>query len=307
MDIKSYINELFEYLDLFESRYDQFETEAFLQTYNGIYAVFQALRRQRNEAVDVDLYFLNKIKTTPLTSSDLRQLTLQVLITYFESESDIDGQSNKSYLYCRDLRPVKRDISFFEDHLVPLLFHEGGLNNNFRLNEFFLREIARYLDKFGHPFKDAVSPEQFGALSDPRKFLTLMGRRVALGEDVARDRGSLEFHLQRIDAFTKLGRKSRLYEHYLMSWDYLRKTSFWATVRSSFAGLWGKFKGAFKNARYFRLVTTQRSGAYLFYGLIIVFFVFLAIYVPMRWKAHNQIKLHEFEMKARNPVTATTK
>ena len=118
MDIKSYIDELFTYLDTFENRYSEFETQAFMQTYNGIYAVFQALRQQRDKAVDVDQYFLNKIQKSPLSSSDLRQLCLQVLITFFESEADIDGQSNNSYLYCRDLRPVKRDISFFEDYLL---------------------------------------------------------------------------------------------------------------------------------------------------------------------------------------------
>ena len=43
MEIKSYINDLFKYLDKFENRYDEFKTEAFVQTYNGIYAVFTTL------------------------------------------------------------------------------------------------------------------------------------------------------------------------------------------------------------------------------------------------------------------------
>lgn len=298
MDIRSYIDELFGYLDAYESRYAEFETQAFLQTYNGIYAVFQALRQQRDKALEVDRYFLGKIQKSPLNSSDLRQLSIQVLITFFESEADIDGQSNKSYLYCRDLRPTKRDISYFEDHLVPILFREGSLNNNFRLNSYFLGEISRYLNKFGRPIQDNLSPEAFGALSDPGKFLELRRRRMVLGEDILSDRGSLEFHLMRIDAFTKLGRTSKLHELYLTEWNYLRKTSFWINLKNSIAGLWGKFKGAFKNARYFRLVMTQRSAAYLFYGLIIVIFIGLALYVPSRWQEYRQNRFEEFQKKA---------
>lgn len=298
MDIKTYIDDLFRYLDTFERRSGEFETEAFLQTYNGIYAVFQALRQQRSEAIDVDRYFLDRIKKAPINSSDLRQVAIQVLITFFESESDIDGQSNKSYLYCRDLRPTKRDIGFFEDYLIPLLFREGSFNNNFRLNEYFLREIARYLNKFGRKVEEQITPEQFAALPDHGKFLMLMRRRIALGEDILRDRGSLEFHLQRVESFVKLGRKSPLFDEYLTRWDYLRKTSFWATVKASLAGLWGKFKGAFRNLRYFRLVMTQRTGAYLFYGLIIALFIFLAIYIPVKWQDFSQHKLEEFQRKA---------
>lgn len=301
MDIKTYIDDLFRYLDTFESRYTEFQTEAFLQTYNGIYAVFQALRQQRDEAVDVDRYFLDKIKQAPVNSSDLRQISLQVLITFFESEADIDGQSNKSYLYIRDLRPTKRDIPFFEDHLVPLLFREAALGDNFRLNEYFLREIARYLNKFGRRVDDQMTPEQFGGLSDPNKFLELMRRRLGVGEDIIKDRGSLEFHLQRVDAFAKLGHKNRYFDQYLTKWDYLRKTSFWDTVRGSLISLWGKFKGAFRNVRYFRLVMTQRTGAYLWYGVIILFFIFLAIYVPKKWQDYSRHKLEDFG----NKVTTT--
>lgn len=297
MDIKSYIDDLFRYLDTFENRYAEFETEAYLQTYNGIYAVFQALRQQRDEAIEVDRYFLDKIKRAPVNSSDLRQLSLQILITFFESEADIDGQSNKSYLYVRDLRPTKRDVPFFESSLVPLLFRDGNLNNNFRLNEYFLREIARYLNKFGQPIDVQMTPEQFGGLSDPNKFLELMRRRLTVGEDAIKDRGSLEFHLQRVDAFTKLGGKSRYFDEYLTKWDYLRKTRFWDTVKGSLSSLWGKFKGAFRNVRYFRLVMTQRSGAYLWYGVIILFFIFLAIYVPTKWQDYSRHKLEEFGSK----------
>jgi len=298
VDIKSYIDELFGYLDTYENRYAEFETQAFLQTYNGIYAVFQALRQQRDKAIDVDRYFLSRIQKSPLNSSDLRQLSIQVLITFFESEADIDGQSNKSYLYCRDLRPTKRDISYFEDHLVPILFQEGSLNNNFRLNAYFLGEISRYLNKFGRPIQEGVSPEAFGAMTDPAKFLELRRRRLVLGDDLLNDRGSLEFHLMRVDAFNKLGRTSKLHEHYLTEWNYLRTTSFWDNLKNTLAGLWGKFKGAFKNARYFRLVMTQRSAAYLFYGLIIIIFVGLAFYVPSKWQEYRKNRFEEFQRKA---------
>ena len=296
--IKPYIDDLFEYLDIYERKYPAFETEAFFQTYNGIYAVFQAMRQQRDKAVDVDRYFLDKIQSSPLTSSDLRQLSIQILITFFESEADIDGQSNKAYLYCRDLRPIKRDISFFDDHLLPLLFREGSLNNNFRLNAFFLGELARYLNKFGRPVQENMTPEAFGALSEPARFLELMRRRMALGEDVLSDRGSLEFHLQRIDTFTKMGRASRLGEYYLTEWDYLKTTSFWSRLKSTLGGLWGKFKGAFKSVRYFRLVMTQRSAAYLLYGVVIVLFILIALYVPSKWQGYTGDKLEEFQHKA---------
>ena len=68
--MKSYINDLFKYLDTYEKDYSKFETEAFLQTYNGIVTVFKSLRSDRNQAVEADYYLLDKIKTSPLTSSD---------------------------------------------------------------------------------------------------------------------------------------------------------------------------------------------------------------------------------------------
>jgi len=298
VDIKTYIDDLFKYLETFESRYAEFDTEAFLQTYNGIYTVFKTLRQQREEAVGIDHYFLTLVKQMPLTSSDLRQLTLQILITYFESEADTDGQSNKAYLYCRDLRPAKRDISFFENHLIPVLFREGALSNNFRLNNFFLREISRYINKFGRPVDAGVSPEHFAGMDDAMKFLELMRRRMALGDGLLNDRSSLEFHLQRIDTFNKLGDKSDLFELYLTEWQYLSKTNFWATVKTKLAEVWGKFKGAFKSFRYFRLVMTQRRAAYLFYGVIIILFILLAVYVPSKWNDYYQQELNEFQERA---------
>lgn len=298
MDIKNYIDDLFKYLETFESRYTEFDTEAFLQTYNGIYTVFKTLRQQREEAVGIDHYFLTLIKQMPLTSSDLRQLTVQILITYFESEADIDGQSNKAYLYCRDLRPAKRDIAFFENHLVPILFREGALSNNFRLNIFFLREISRYFNKFGRPVEAAISPEEFAGMDDAIKFLELMRRRMAFGDGLLNDRSSLEFHLQRVDTFNKLGKKSDLFEQYLTEWKYLSTTNFWTTLKGKLTEVWGKFKGAFKSFRYFRLVMTQRRAAYLFYGVIIVLFILLAVYVPSKWSDYYHRELNDFQQRA---------
>ncbi len=295
--VKSYIDHLFKYLDTYENNYAQFETEAFLQTYNGICAVFQALRRQRDKAVALDEHFLDKIKQAPLTSSDLHQLAIQVLVSFFESEADIDGQSDRSYSYCRGVRGVKQDAPFFENHLIPLLFRENSLNNNYRLNSFFLGEIARFINTFGKPVNTDLSPEAFAALSDPLKYLELARRRHKLGNDLIKDRASLEFHLQRIDSFSKLAQKSRLGSQYLHEWAYLKKADFWSKVKSFFAELWGKFKGAFSSGRYFRLVLTQRNPAYVFYTVIIIIFILLAIYVPSLWSNYGKSQLDQFQKR----------
>ncbi len=296
MDIKTYIEDLFKYLDTFENRVAEFDTEAFLQTYNGIYTVFQAMREKRDRAVEVDQYFLERIKKTPLNSSDLRQLVTQILITYFESEADIDGQSNKSYLYCRDLRPIKRDIAFFEASLVPMLIQDGSLGGNYQLNFFLLREIARYINKFGTDVRTSnVSPEDFNGMADPAKFLELMRRRMVLGDKLLSDRTTLEFHLQGIGTFGKLGKRNRLYEYYLTQWGYLRKTSFWANLKRGLTQIWGKAKGTFASGRYSRLVMTQRPMAYLFYTLVILFWLFWAIYIPIMWKGYTQKQLQNFQ------------
>ncbi|MEE9443255.1 MAG: hypothetical protein V3V99_11390 [candidate division Zixibacteria bacterium] len=298
MDIRSYIDELFAYIDTFENQYAEFKTEAFIQTYNGIYAIFQALRKQRDKAINVDQYFLSKIQKSPLTSSDLRQTTLQVLITFFESEADIDGQSNKSYLYCRDLRASKRDIAFFEGQLLNLLFREGSLNNNFRLNLFLMKELARYLNKFGRDVDAGLTPESFDAMSDPVKFLELARRRISLGKELLTDRNSLEFHLHRIDAFLKLSKKSKLNNDYLQEWNYLKTTSFWSKVAEFFSEVWGKIKGAFASFAYFRLVMSQRSAAYGFYAVMIILFILLAFYVPNKWISYSEETLERFNQKA---------
>ena len=307
MDIRAYIQDLFKYIESFERGAAGFETEAFLQTYNGIYAVFQALREQRDKAVKVDEYFYDWIRQAPLTGSDLRQLSIQVMITYFESEADTDGQTNKSYLYCRGLRGVKQDVPFFENYLIPLLFKEGSLGGSFRLNQFFLNEIARYINKFGRKAQLGISPEDFSGLSDPMKFLELARRRVELGNDILKDRNSLEFNLQRMNVFNKLGQKSRLMDQYLTNWQYLTKTSFWDGIRGFFSELGGKFKGVFSNSRYFRLVLTQRNLAYFYYIFLILLFIFLAIYVPVSWSKYSQKKLQQFQEKVTQVQSGTVK
>ena len=295
--VKSYVDDLFKYLETYEGNYAQFETEAFLQTYNGICAVFQALRRQRDKAVALDEHLLNKIKPTPLTSSDLRQVVIQVLVSFFESEADIDGQSNRAYSYCRGVRGVKQDVPFLESLLVPLLFRDGSLNNNYRLNSFFLREIARFTNTFGKPLNADLSPEAFAALSDPLKYLELARRRHKLGDELIKDRASLEFHLQRVDSFGKLAQKSRLGSQYLHEWAYLKKGDFWSKVKSFFVELLGKFKGAFSSWRYFRLVLSQRNPAFVYYTVIILIFILLAIYVPSLWSGYGKNRLDQFQKR----------
>jgi hypothetical protein len=297
VEIKTYIEDLFAYLDKYETDYSQFETEAFLQTYNGIIAVFQALRQQRADAIDIDRFFLSRIKQSPLTSSDLRQLVAQVLITFFESEADTDGQSSQAYGYCRGLRAVKQDTPFFENHLIPLLFAEGSLNNNLRLKSFLLGEIARFMNKFGRRLQPALSPEEFLSMSDPMKTLELARRRIQLGNDLIKDRTTLEFHLQRIDFFRKLGAKGRLHAHFLRQWGYLRTTSFWSKVKEAMLELGGKVRGAFSSFGYSRLIMTQRNPAYLLYGLLIIIFVFLAIYVPLKWQDYGERRLEQFRQR----------
>ena len=298
MDIKTYIEDLFKYLETFEKNYAAFETEAFIQTYNGIYAVFQALRKQRDQAIEVDHFFLERIQRTPLTSSDLRQLTIQLIVTFFESEADIDGKSNRSYLYCRDLRPVRRDIDFFEAHMIPLLFRQGALNDNYQLNAFVLNEIGRYYNKFGRPMDQNISPEKFGGMSEPLQFLELARRRLVIGRELVNDRSTLEFHLAGIGAFIKLSRKNDLNQYYLKSWNYLRRDSFWSKVKKAVGETLGKASGTFKSFGYFRLVLTQRTGAYFFYGALIILFILLAIYVPSKWNTYSNQQLENFKQKA---------
>ncbi len=296
--VKKYLEDLFRYLDAFEKDSTRFETEAFLQTCNGIGAVFQALRRQRDQAVEVDRYLLDHIKKGPLNSSDLRLLTLQVLVTFFEVEVDIDGQSNKAFTYCRGLRLVKQDVPFFEDHLLPILFQAGALNNSFRLNSFFLGELARFMNTYGKPLDPNLTPEAFGAMNQPQKMLQLQRRRLQMGPGLLEDRGTLEFHLARVQALDKMAERDETVRRYLREWGYLAETSFWARVKEAIGEAAGKGKGAFSNWRYLKLVLTQRRPAYFYYGFIMLLFLFLAFWVPSKWSDHEQQRLEQFRQRA---------
>ncbi len=295
--ITSYIDDLFKYIDDYEKSYSAFEVEAFFQTYNGICAVFQALREQREKAVEVDQAFLEKIKRGPLNSSDLRQLTIQVLISFFESIADTDGQSNRAYLYCREFRNVKRDVAYFEESLIPLLMRDGSLNNNFKLNAFFLKEIGRFIKNFSSGWNSDPGFEDFKGYPDHMKLFTLHVRRAKLGNDLVKDRNSLEFHMQGVGLFEKLKQTSTLYERYLMEWGYLSDESFFDRVKESISVLWSNFKGLCSSFNYLRLALTQRFSAYLFYSILIIIFLLLAIIVPGKWNSYTEKKLGEFESR----------
>ncbi len=298
MPISSYIENLFTYFERFESNASQFDTEAFLQTYNGIYAVFQALRKERDRAVEIDQYFLTKIRSTPLSKSDLRQITIQLLISYFEVESDVDGQSNQAYLYCRGQREVKQEVPYFENHVVPLLFHDAAMANNFKLNTFFLNEIARYMNRYGSPLHGDTAPEAFNRLNDSSKFLLLARRRLELGRDLATDRTTLEHHLMQVGAFQKLASRGKVYREYLSGWSYLTSKNFWGAVAKWFRELFARLGGAFSSWSYFRLVLRQRNAAYFFYSIIIIVAILAAIYIPVRWLDYSGNRLQQLEQHA---------
>ncbi|MFO7914564.1 MAG: hypothetical protein R6U43_02600 [Candidatus Krumholzibacteriales bacterium] len=305
--IKSYIADLFKYIETYEKNYDSFDIEAFLQTYNGIYAVFQALREQRDRAVEVDQQFLERIKREPLSSSDLRQMTIQILISFFESVADTDGQSNRAYLYCRERRDSKRDVNYFEKFLVPMLTQPGALNNNFRLNQFFLKEIARFIDKFGSgPVRD-LSPEDFNGMSSGRKLLELQMRRSKMGSDLAEDRNSLEFHLRSVGTFEKMKKAGPLYEGYLREWGYLVEESFMDRVKETARTVWSSIRSLFSNYRYFHLALTQRNSAYIFYGLLILLFIFLAFFIPAKWNSYSRNRLTEMNHRVEQTREAINK
>ncbi len=298
MAISAYIENLFTYLDRFEDRPAEIDTEAFVQTYSGIYAVFQALRKERDRATEIDQFFLSKIKATPLNKSDLRQVTVQLLVTYFEVESDVDGQSNQAYLYCRGQRELRQDAPFFESHLAPKLFSESGLGQNQRLVEFLLDEIVRYMNRYGSRIPVDLTPEQFDRLTESSKFLMLARRRLELGKDLARERGSLEHQLLQFETFRKLAARGRIQRELLSGWDYLQTTSFWSRLFGAIGDSLGRLGGAFKSWRYFRHVIRERNTAYLFYSIIIVLAIALAIWVPSKWLSYTDTKLQQLEQHA---------
>ena len=295
--MNTYIEDFFAYLDKFEARAG-FDSEAFLQTYNGVYTVFGAMRDDRPKAIELDQLFVTRIKQTPLGQSDLRQLAVQVLISFFETEADIDGQSNQGYLYCRSLREVRQDVPYFESHLVPLLFREGALGGDQRLVAFFLGEIARYMNRYGHRLDAELKPEMFDAMTEPSRYLHLERRRLAMGKDLATDRASLEFHLLQVNAFAKMAARGKVQRALLSDWGYLRTTSFWSKLATAAHEFIGKLGGAFSNWKYFRLVMTQRNSAYLTYSVVIIICIILAIYIPMKWKSYSDSKFEQLNSHA---------
>jgi len=296
--IAAYIEDLFRYLDSYEGNRGAFETEAFLQTYNGIGAVFQALREQRDKAIEVDRIFLERIQQRPLNSSDLRQLTIQIMISFFESIADSDNRSGNSYNYCRKLRDVHLDVPYFETVLMPLLTRDGSLNNDFALNRFFLQEIGRYIRKFGDGVGTDSNFEDFRGMPTHQKLLTLSLRRAELGEDIINDRDSLEFHMRSVGVFEKLAQESTLADRYLQEWDYLvQAPSFFDRLNQFFAVVGAKLRGSASSSNYMRLSLLQRSAGYALSWLIIAIFVFLAIFVPVVWNKYTQIRLEKFKVQ----------
>jgi len=240
---------------------------------------------------------IDRIKQGPLTSSDFRQMTVQVLVAFFEAEADIDGQTNKAFAYCRGLRPIKQDVPYFEGHLAPLLFREAAMNGNSRLAEFFLGELARFLNLYGKPIDPNITPEQFGQFDEPLKVLQLQRRRTQLGTDLLADRGSLEFHLSRVDGFAKMAGKGSLTEYLLREWDYTTEEGFWSKFKAFLAEAAGRGMGAVGSWRYMRLLFSQRKPALFLYGFLMVLFVVLAIWVPMSWMDRSQQELDNLEQR----------
>jgi len=296
--MKTYIEDLFVYLDRFETKATEFDTEAFLQTYSGISTVFEALREQRDKAVEIDQFFLAKIKQTRLDKSDLRLLTIQLLITYFEVQADTDGRSNQAYLYCRNQREIKQDVPYFERNLMPMLFADGALNWNLQLNTFFLEEIARYLNRYGSAVPADTTPEAFDALSEPSRILLLARRRLEFGNDIVKDRTMLEFHLQQVNAFNKLSQRGRVHREHLNNWGYLQTTSIWTRLSRWMREFAGKAGGVFSNWHYFRLVIRQRNAAYVLYVVVVLLCIGLIVYVPIKWKSYAGEKLQQIEQHA---------
>jgi hypothetical protein len=299
MEIRGHIEQLFRYIGTYETSYSDFDAEAFIRTYEGARAVFKALREHRDEAVETDYCFLDFIQQSPLTSSDLRKLTVQLLITYFEMEADEDGRCNQAYKYIRTVRPVKQDVGFFEDHLLPVLFQQNAVNGNYLLHKFFLREIARFINRYGRALRINLSPEEFEALSEPRKLLELCRRRLELGQGLTDDSNSLEIHLRRVGVFKKLSRRSRLFDLYLSDWKYLEKVTFWSKLRRALSSGFGKFRGIFTSLRYTRLVLSQRRAAYFAYTIAVLLWIAVAVLTPILWSAYNESKYQELEERAR--------
>ncbi|MBD3333217.1 hypothetical protein GF356_10235 [candidate division GN15 bacterium] len=294
MKIRQYIDDLFRYISTYESNYSAFDFGAFQQTYNGIRAVFTALREYRDQAVETDYTLLDFIHKAPLKASDLRELTVQTLVTWFEMEVDVDNRSNQAYSYIRGLREVKQDVSYIEEQLLPKLFQPGALNNNFQLHNFFLVELASFMNAYGRPLMVDLTPEQFEAKNESQRVLELCRRRLQLGDALIQDRSSLEFHLQRVGYFERWASTNKLVETYLESWDYQAPQGSWiARLKKIVIDGYEKFKGLFRSYRYTTLMFSQRRPAYFLTIFLIVVWIGVGILAPVIWSSYSDGKLQK--------------
>lgn len=295
-NITAVIDDLFRYVQDYETESGGFNVEAFINTYNGIKAVFQPLREQRRDAVEVDQLLLERIRQVHLSKSDLRQLTIQVLLSYFNAIANTDGTTNKAYYACRQMRKIPMDVRYFEEELMPLLTREGSLKGHLDLNRFFLEQIGKYIKEYGGSFKGNVTPEEFKGMPIQSKILILYLRRLELGNALVRDRNSLEFHMRRESGeFEKMTKSYSIADYYLDSqWKYIEKIGFWTRVKG-FVGLaWARFRGSLTSMDYVKLSVAQRPPAYIYYLLIIVIFLFLALAIPLVWSNYRNSELEKF-------------
>lgn len=298
MKIRQYIDDLFRYISTYESNYSAFDFGAFQQTYNGIRAVFTALREYRDQAVETDYTLLDFIHKAPLKASDLRELTVQTLVTWFEMEVDVDNRSNQAYSYIRGLREVRQDVPYIEEQLLPKLFQPGALNNNPQLHNFFMVELANFMNAYGRPLAIDITPEQFEAKNDPHRVMELCRRRLQLGDSLIQDRSSLEFHLQRVGFFERWARTSKLVESYLEDWDYRARQGSWLSrVQKVLTDALGKFKGLFRSYRYTALMFGQRRPAYFLTIFLIVVWIGIGILVPVLWSSYSDSKLDQLNQR----------
>jgi hypothetical protein len=298
MKVRQYIDDLFRYIGTYETNFSAFDFGAFQQTYNGIRALFGALREYRDQAVETDYILLDFIHKAPLKASDLRELTVQTLVTWFEMEVDVDNRSNQAYSYVRGLREVRQDVPYIEEQLLPKLFRAGALNNSFQLHSFFLIELSNFMNAYGRPLAVDLTPEQFEAKGDAHRIMELCRRRLQLGDSLLSDRSTLEFHLQRVGFFERWSRTNKLVEMYLETWDYRTKPgTFLQRVQKALVDALGKFKGLFRSYRYTALMFGQRRPAYVATVLLIVVWIGIAFLVPALWSGYSDSKLQDLNQR----------
>jgi hypothetical protein len=297
MDIKGNIDTLFRYVAEFEGRSPQFQTEAFMQTYHGIRAVFKSLVQDRNQAVETDYIFLDHVQRTSPGTSPLRNITAQVLISFFEAEADPDNRSNQAWSYIRSLRPVRPDAIYIEQHLASDLTTPDALHGDLQLSMFLLEQMADYMNKYGRPLDPALTPEAFSALDDHLKLLMLCRRRLELGPALLSERSSLEFALERTGALRGLSESSGLYSACLTRWGYLQESTFWSRVLGVIRPMIAKTKGLFLSTRYTRLLFSERRPAVFLQVFIILVWIALAVLTPVLWRHQNDKHLEELDVR----------